>query len=62
MSQKSYVHDGEEVVLTGREAIRTVKTVSGDRELKKVEITPIAFATGGGWLKWVDPGELYQII
>lgn len=62
MSQKSYVHDGEEVVLTGREAIRKIKVASGgERDLKKVEITPIEFATGGGWKKWVDPGELFEI-
>lgn len=60
---KTFVHDGEEVVLTGREAVRKIKSpTGGERELKKIEITPLEFASGGGWKKWVEPGELYEIL
>jgi hypothetical protein len=61
---KTFVHEGTEVVLTGREAVRKIKSPGGgERELRKVEITQSEFAdVGGGWKKWVDPSELYEIL
>jgi hypothetical protein len=65
MSERTtYVHDGTEVVLTGRTAVRKIQTPGSSvpKEFKKVEITPLEFVdAGGGWKKWVDPSELFEI-
>jgi hypothetical protein len=53
---KTFVHEGVEVKLTGREAIRKV----GTRSLRLVEITPVD--TSFEWKKWVAPEQLYQVI
>lgn len=59
---KTWVYDGTEVVLTGREAVKLVKiSVTKSRELKVVEITPASTETEFGWKKWVDPAQLYEI-
>ena len=55
---KSFVYDGTEVRLTGREAIR--KMARGGRELKLIEITPIDPAFD--WKKWVNPDQLYEVL
>lgn len=65
-NSKTYVHDGKEVILTGREAIkhkinrRTNKTTV----YKLIEICPIAMKdkTTTMYHKWVDENELYHII
>jgi len=56
----TYVHEGTEVKLTGREAIRKVKTLPNkpDNELKLVEITPVK---DFDWVKWVNPVALYKV-
>ncbi len=56
----TYVVDGEEVIKTGREAIRTAPGPRGNREYRVVEVTPIA--DFGLWKKWVDPSELYEVL
>ena len=60
---KTYVHDGMEIKLTGREAKKTVITGSTGkvvRELKLVEITPVD--TTYDWKKWIPFEQLYEIV
>ena len=58
----SYVHDGTEVKLTGREAVKKVATIPNKppREIKIVEITPIDPTFD--WKKWVPLEQLYKVI
>lgn len=59
---KSYVYDGTEVRLTGREAIRKVGRAGAGsaRELKLVEVTPVD--PSFDWKKWVSPDQLYEVL
>lgn len=59
---KTYVHDGTEVKLTGREAVRRINTVPGKpaREMKIVEITPVDDTFD--WKKWVALEQMYEVI
>jgi len=58
---KTYVYDGTEVRLTGREAVRKVGRSTGSgRELKLVEVTPVD--PSFDWKKWVSPDQLYEVI
>lgn len=58
----SYVFDGTEVKLTGREAVKRITTVPGKppREMKLVEITPIDDTFD--WKKWVPIDQMYEVI
>lgn len=57
MSQ--YVHDGVEVMKTGREATRSVGTGPRARTLTLVEIMPVDKTFD--WRKWVDPAVLFTV-
>lgn len=61
---KTYVHDGVEVVKTGRvakkERATTGRRVTGSASLL-YEITP-ADRESGSWKKWVKESELYEIV
>ena len=55
----TYVHEEQEVKLTGRTAIKEIATAPGkSRILKLVEITPVEDSC---WKKWVNPEILYEI-
>lgn len=59
IEESSYVYDGTEVRLTGRQARREVPRLKGPPMVfTLVEITPVDDV---GWLKWVKNEELYQI-
>ena len=55
----TYVHDGIEVVLTGRKAKKQLR--SGDKFDHLVEIKPAALLTAS-FFKWVRKADLYLII
>jgi hypothetical protein len=57
------VYDGQEVVRTGRTAVRTLRvTLSGTpREETVFEITPLDSYGEPPWKKWVPDSELYKI-
>jgi len=57
VATKTYVHDGREVVLTGRKAQR--KTRSG-KTSEVVEVKPADPETGS-FKAWVKMSELYEI-
>lgn len=60
----TYVHDGVEVSLTGRSAIKQTASKSVRKPNARVntivEITPVDGSLGG-WKKWVKHDELYKI-
>ena len=62
--KQTYVHDGVEVELTGRDAQKKTsrRTTRGriDGVDILVEITPVDKETGT-WKKWVKKEELYEI-
>ena len=59
---KTYVYDGAEVSLTGREAVKRVNIPGkAPREMKIVEITPFD-TTAFEWKKWVSLDQLYEVI
>jgi len=62
--KETFVYDGTEVVKTGREAVKEIKsavsTNKPPRKMVLVEITP-ADSDVGDWKKWVDPSHLYVI-
>lgn len=51
-----YVYDGVEVKKTGREAVKSIRSI----EDRLVEVEPINKDIG--WKKWVRPTDLYEII
>ena len=57
MSEKSYVFENVEVVLTGRTAVRELR--SGKSE-SLYEITP-KHSTTGVWKKWVRFVDLFEV-
>lgn len=59
---KTYVFDGTEVRLTGREAVKRIMTVPGKppREMKLMEITPVDDTFD--WKKWVPLDQMYEVI
>lgn len=59
---KTYVYDGTEVKMTGREAVRKVGRAGAGstRELKLVEVTPVD--PSFDWKKWVSPDQLYEVL
>lgn len=60
----SYVHEGIEVRLTGREAVKTVKALTPGREGRTFtlhEVTPVDTFLGE-WKKWVQQSELFVVI
>jgi hypothetical protein len=59
---ETFVFEGVEVVKTGREAIREVKTVTGQasRKMTLVEIKPLD-PDAPEWKKWVDPAHLFVV-
>lgn len=64
MNNQTFVHEGVEVELTGRNAQRqtTRRTTRGSvpRIEILVEIAPVDKETGS-WKKWVKKEELYEI-
>jgi hypothetical protein len=57
---KTYVYDGTEVKLTGREAVRRFgKTAAVSKTFTLVEITPVDASFE--WKKWVSPDQLYEV-
>lgn len=58
---QSWVYDGTEVIKTGREATRELKTPAGKvtRTMTLVEIKPIDEVMD--WKKWVNPSELFVV-
>ena len=56
---KTFVFDGTEIKLTGREAVKKVVVGFKTRELKLVEITPADNTFD--WKKWVPMEQLYEI-
>lgn len=56
----TYVHDGTEVKLTGREAVKKIGTPAKPREMKIVEITPVDLIQD--WKKWVSVEQLYEVV
>lgn len=65
-SNKTYVHDGLEVKLTGRQAKKESGGTGGRlRTAQKVlmihEITPTDAETGS-WKKWVKMTDLFEIV
>lgn len=58
----TYVYDGHEVQLTGRRAVRRIKSAMGkdERHLILVEIAPVDQSFE--WKKWVSKDQLYEII
>jgi hypothetical protein len=57
---QTWVHEGVEVVKTGREAVREVQTMRGET-IKRilVEIKPLD--ESADWKKWVDPSQLFVV-
>ena len=56
---KTYVHDGKEVVLTGRRARKKART----REIELFEIKPKdVTSTDASFCKWVRMTDLYEIV
>ena len=55
----SWVHDGVEVVKTGRIAQNTTRS---GKPLELVEVTPLDQRMVGTWKKWVKESELYEVI
>ncbi len=63
-SQKTYIHDGTEVKLTGRVAKKETQTPSKRVTSKSTtihEITP-ADAETGSWKKWVKMTDLFEVV
>jgi hypothetical protein len=57
----NYVYDGTEVSLTGRVAVKQVRTTTKTVEDKLVEIKPTD-SEGPTWKRWVRETELYKIV
>lgn len=55
MPKKTFVYENQEIVLTGRSAVKRVNS----REFKLLEITPLDKDIG--WKKWVRREDLYEI-
>lgn len=66
MTGQTYVFNGIEVKLTGREATKDIPKVNRRTQVKevvkevRVEITP-ANDSDGDWKKWVEMTELFTI-
>lgn len=58
ITEKTYVHDGIEVKLTGRKATRTIGITSNKKVLELVEIQPLETILGKQWVKM---DQLYEI-
>ena len=58
MSDTTWVHEGVEVIKTGRVATRPVRA---GNTVELVEITPVDQRMVGTWKKWVKEIELYEI-
>jgi hypothetical protein len=59
---KTYVHDGVEVILTGRVAISEKKMASGKViRSELVEVKPIKKPGVPVWEKWVKPKDLFEV-
>jgi hypothetical protein len=57
---ETFVHDGQEVRKTGRQATQQIKTLNGKiRDNVLVEITPAG--ESDGWKKWVKHDELFIV-
>jgi hypothetical protein len=58
---KTFVFEGTEVSLTGREAKREAKNPAGKvvRTMTQVEIEPVDKSIE--WKKWVDPAVLFEV-
>ena len=57
---QTFVFDGTEVQLTGREAKREVKLSSKSYTDVLIEIQPVD-TTGPSWKRWVKQTDLYTI-
>lgn len=57
MTDELYVHEGAEVILTGRKAQRTLKN---KKVVELLEIKPKGLDLGS-WTKWVKEIDLYKI-
>lgn len=59
---KTFVHEGTEVKLTGRKAVKKIMTVPGKppREMSIVEITPVDDTFD--WKKWVPLDQMYEVV
>lgn len=57
---KTYVYNGDEVVHTGRKAVRAR---TGRKPEEMWEITPVVAvgSTNAGWRKWVFQDELFEV-
>lgn len=55
--EKTYVHEGIEVRLTGRKAGKTL--TSGRKDMLE-EITPVS-KYDGNWKKWARPVDLFEV-
>jgi|GEM_PF-1437272 len=55
MSEKTFVYENQEIVLTGRKAVKRVNS----REFTLLEITPVDKDVN--WKKWVRREDLYEI-
>jgi hypothetical protein len=55
MSKKTFVYENQEIVLTGRSAVKQVS----NRQFTLLEITPLDKDIG--WKKWVRREDLYEI-
>ena len=51
---ETFVHNGDEVVLTGRTATRQLRS----KNFKLVEIKRLK---DDGWVEWVDPTVLFRV-
>ena len=61
-AEKTYVHDGIEVKLTGRKATQEKKMTSGKvLKTELVEIVPIKKPGVPVWAKWVKPKDLFEV-
>ncbi len=63
-SQKTYIHDGSEVKLTGRIAKKEIHKGGMRVAAKSItihEITPVDAETGS-WKKWVKMTDLFEIV
>ena len=62
--KQTYVHDGVEIKLTGREARKESRRRTTRGTIPRVEIlveiTPVDVESGT-WKKWVKKEELYEI-
>jgi len=55
MPEKTFVYENQEIVLTGRKAVKRVNS----REFTLLEITPVDKDVN--WKKWVRREDLYEI-